>query len=225
MQRGASPSAPAPQRPPASIINAAPSSRVEHAYFHAIDVNAPVIPAGMAAVYGLRRIQPSTTTGLGIALLHMSTEMLPSDSVGVGAGFPNPIAWGDSKGLSAKIVVGRNLDMIEGDWKAGWFDLPGIDLGNATPDARTLRNARSPAQYYGVFNLPAGAYNDADVLMDVRERPLAATAARVGQGETLDVALVLKGTQIDGLTGVVSGMAHVALVCVDLRSDPRLGGT
>lgn len=210
-------------RGPASVVNAAPSTRIERAYFHMLQVNTPAIPAGMAAVYGLRRIAPNPAIGLGVALMHVSAELLPSDSGGTGAGFPDPLAWGDVKGVSAAIVIGKGLDMEVGTWRAAWYDLPGIDLGNAAAVARTLRNTQQPTSYYAVFNFPAGAYSDADVLLDVRERPLAATAARIVAGESLDVALVVKGDNVNGLSGTISGFANVSMVCVDLRADPALG--
>lgn len=203
-------------------VNLAPTLRPEPAYFHRVPVNAPVIPAGLAAVYGIRRVRPSANM-LGIALLHISAELLPSDSTaaGPGGGVGDMIAWGDAKGITAKIIVGKSLAfMDEGAWTAAPLDLPGIDLANAGADPRTwIPPIPRPQQYFAVFGFPGGSFGDADILRDIRDKPLAASASRISQGETLDVALVVKGDQITGQTGALYGDVYVNLICADIAQE------
>lgn len=215
--------------PGVRAINATPVARIETAHFYLVNVDSPFVPDGQHGWYGLKRIRPGREVA-GLALLHVSAQLAPTDNQGAGlpggsgAGWPDAIAWGTSRGTGAAIVIGKNLPCEQGQWAFAPASIPGIDPENAAADPRTLNSAADGASpgYYATFFFPAGSWNDAAILRDPREHPLGGAAARIGRSDTLDVALVVCGQQLNGQTGGLAGHAYVELVCADVVGAPPL---
>ncbi len=203
----------APRPNTSGWIAGATALRAEHAYMRRVDVPAGLsIPVGQAAWFGLRRVTPQSI-GQEFALVHAVGSLLPCDSTN-GSGVANAIAWGDSKGMTAAIVIGRDLPIQLGAWSAAPVDVAGLADSDAAPPPRTLVSSASrPNPYFAVLRFATGTYADNPPFRTTQQRPFSGNAARFVQTESLDVALVLDRAYVDGLAapGVVVGHAEVAM--------------
>ncbi|GMV73011.1 MAG: hypothetical protein DYG93_11230 [Leptolyngbya sp. PLA2] len=176
-----------------ALLGAADTS-VKVGGFTAIAVSNPTIGASAWFKFQSLRVgidgelaQPSAVSWIGV-------EMLPTDNAG-SAG----IAWGDARGHGAAIVIGRNLP---GPFQE-WYSYPSNVVGVETSGVSLLLG-RSTLESLFVTTFPTGKYNDAapNKGAPVRYFP---HPARLRRGDSLDMCLVVRGSQINGQTGTLTG--------------------
>lgn len=198
-----------------------PQFQTRRAYFHAIATPVSVVFANQAW-YGLRRITPKSFGG-EFELAGLTMTLLPTDSDG-GAltGFATaPIGWGDTRGLSAAIVVGRNLPIGKGAWSDAPAYIPGISFGDGSPDSTTLDtpDANFP-EYIAVAGFPTGKFRDTAPNKPPFRWSYAPHVMRFAGGDSLDVALVVRGTTVNNINlGPIVGLADVSLTIGRVDSD------
>jgi hypothetical protein len=178
------------------------------------------VPAGLtigtqeAAWYGLRRrtIDAERFQEICVTGVHMC--LLPADTVGGPlAGSPLPsgapfLAWGDTTGLGAAVVVGKNLPFSEaGVWTSAPHSIPGLDYGNAsTGSDQSLRSGETAATYIAVTSFPTGSFRDTSPNKAFPRWNFQPHAIRLVGGESLDVAFVIRRNVVNGL-GTASALA------------------
>lgn len=184
------------------FVDSLPQFTVIRAYATAIPVGAAEdITAGMDAWYGLRRVRVIEGAGQEFSLTGAAMELLPTDSAG-GAltGYTSPKAWGDTRGITAAIVVGKNLPITPNAWTSGPAYVPGIDFGNVAPHARSLKNDADTAPvYYVKSGFPTGTFRDTAPNKPPLRWSFAPHVARFTYGETFDIALVVRRAQVHAL--------------------------
>lgn len=194
-------------RPPLTDIMS--PLRTHRAWFHEISVGASEsIDATHSAWYLLRSID----AGAGGAFLFHGADidMRPTDPAGA-ATTPSGTAlpWGEINGISACIVIDMNLNLIPGAWNSRRGDLPAIEnaqsFGQITP--ATLRD------YMIVESFPAGRITDAVPSRTFSARRYLPAAVRITDRDTLDVALVLRGSYVTApeATRILVGYAKIEL--------------
>lgn len=148
----ASPYAKTAQTPLSTLL---PQFRNVAAYFHQVDVAAPTIASTTEAWFGLRRIRADQNQEFSLSMLRF--QMRPCDVNGAGITGPaTPLAWGDSRGISAAIIVGRNLPFSQVNvWTGQPAYVPGIDAGG-TANSYTKVNPDGMPDYFAIQNFPTG---------------------------------------------------------------------
>lgn len=209
--------APAPTRalPRSPFTDLLPSARMVLAFFQTIGVTLPAAPTSdVAAWYGLRRLNVVEDTGQEITVFGARFELLPCNTGATAIdGAANGIAWGDARGVTAAIVIGRRLPIQVGQWKYAPCFLPAIGLAaeSGTADDTGVRNA-GQADYLHVETFPTGAFGDATPNKLAEYRNISPYNNRVRDGDTLDVALVMRKSYVGGQTNkVIQGYARVEL--------------
>ena len=205
------------------IMELQPETRIPPAWFTVIQVPSTIAPigAGQSAWYLLRRVRAQSATQLTLQLIRAylkATNSTPGSGYGIAAG--NCAAWGDVTEPAAWIVVGKNLPgNVDANGSAVWTpapaDLPGIE--QSTGGVPAAISIGSPAEYAARIPFPSGKWSDTN---GAPLLPLAIPFG-VGQfplvsGDTLDVALVVRGSQITTAAVAnkyVVGLAHIELVC------------
>lgn len=210
---------------PSPLASQLPPFDTEGVYFHQIRVpDQTVTPAGQTAVYGLRRIRVPEDTGEEIGFLGADFHLLPSDSAAAGTSAVGAaLAWGDTLGMGAAIIIGRGLPMVVGRWSSATIYLPGMET-TAPPGASLLSGPGQP-KYLIARWFPAGKWNDTTPNKYQQFVPVAGYVDRVTQGETLDVALVVRGTQIQNTSGAtksIVGLGMATLYWAKLQSSDWL---
>lgn len=221
---------------------AAPSLRVVHAGFSGIPWDADVEYTAASAVVGnsyaykLASFSPKTI-GDEFGLLCVRTELMPADSTADGAaylGFDQSLPWGDARGLTAQIVVSRNLPGGVGEWHV-WADggLPGLNLGlGTTQHARERSSGLGPlTDHLAVTGFPPGTFRDATPSKSTQYFPFSGSVARFTQGDSLDVSLVLGGYNTIAnwapnlllFTGTVIGFARVSCTLATVVPSTAFG--
>ena len=203
------------KNPSSPLTDLLPAFVAVRAYFHSIEVAAGLTLAAGAAWYKLASLSPRNI-GQEFSLSGAAATMLPTDSAG-GAltGFSNPLAWGDTRGMSAAIVVGRNLPGDVGEWQGFPAFVPGVDFGEASPATASLRSvvAQNQPDYAIVQSFPTGTFRDTAPNKPPLRWAFAPHTLRVRDGETLDVSLVVRRAQVHNLGGAgqLVGLADFAL--------------
>lgn len=208
-----------------SILHRTSRQRIEPAYFHQISVAAPTITSGEQAWYGLRRIDARRDLGGDAVLMGVRYVMKPSDSAAAGiTGVATPLAWGDAQGLSAAIVVGKRLPIQLGVWSSYAAHVPGIDAGG-TAAAHTINSASvRPAEYLSWKSFPTGTWSDTKPEDKESYDDFGGECMEIRQGETVDVALVMRGSYVSGQTGTIVGLADVRLLFALAETNSHLRG-
>lgn len=200
-----------------------PTFATEMVYFNQITVpDGMAATAGQSAVYGLRRVRVPADTGEEIGFLGADFHLLPADSSGVATpvGGMAALAWGDTSGLSAAIIIGRNLDMVEGQWKSATVYLPGLEQA-----AHCFTSRAGQPRYLVTRWFPAGKWNDTAPNKYQQFVPVAGYVDRITRDETLDVALVVRGSQIVNASGqpkAIVGLAAMNLTWLKLETSAQL---
>ncbi len=196
-----------PARPPLTDIMS--PLRPYRAWFHELTVLAgDAIASGESAWWLLKSIDAKNA---GDFLFHgADIDLRPTDPTGAATPSAGTItAWGDTNGISAAIVIERNLGLRAGQWNSRRVDLPAIEndqaAGQVTPD--TARN------YMIAESFPAGNFTDAVPSRTFSARRFLPAALRIARRDTLDVALVMRGTYVDtpAATRIIVGYAKVEI--------------
>lgn len=201
-----------------------PGYRIIPAYFGAIQVPAGLTAGYDAYWYGLRRFTPFKDSDQEITCVGANIELLPCNVDGVdwlGLTSAATIPWGDVQGVTAAIVIGRNLPIQEGEWRAARAASP---LLNTDPLAGPgdLSNEHTSPEYFCVQGFPTGklaiggTYNEGATAVNKINvgRQFSPYVNRITQGNTLDVALVMRSIFIEDQPdpGWISGFANVRLL-------------
>jgi hypothetical protein len=224
-----SPLPPGRVRSPATYL--APRARLIPAYFSIARVNAPVIRPNQAAWYGLRRVRVGIDSGellvrgvTGYTYSPDYTGEANDDSATFGV---SSLPWGGIRGIKACVIVGRNLPITVGAWTSATVHAAGIGLctsaANGDPNARN--NLPTVAEYFARLRFPPGRWydvnNDATTAVVLPHvKPFMGAGARVRNGETLDVALVLDRATINGQNGQIVGLAELDVICDEIDQGP-----
>lgn len=211
---------PPPQPRPACAIDQC-GSHTEQAYFTIVELAAPVITAGQAAWYGLRRIRVRQELGQEIRVIGVHYHLLPTNPNGTAFnGAALPLAWGDTLGLSAAIVIGVNLPIQLNAWTSAQAYIAGIDTVAAAPvGASRLSGANMPRYIVAPIRFPTGSVDQITPNFNTGFISLEGDQYPVRANETLDVALVVGRDNVNGLTGQFCGMAQVGVVCGHTIND------
>lgn len=203
---------PAPWRSRSRFVDELPQFVVMRGYFASISVAAPTINTGEAAWFGLRRIIAGRDIAQEFSLTGVAMTLLPTDSAGGGlTGYTSPLAWGDTRGITAAMVVGKSLPIKEQDWTSAVAYLPGINFGLATQSAASKLSSASIREYDVEQSFPTGTFRDTAPNKPPLRWSFAPHVKRFRRGEALDIALVVRGDQINGQTGTLAGYASVAV--------------
>lgn len=205
-------SQPQQRRGRSRFVDELPQFVIMRGYFAQISVNAPTINPGEAAWFGLRRVIAGRDVAQEFSLCGVAMTLLPTDSAG-GAltGYTNPLAWGDTRGITAAIVVGKNLPIKEEDWTSAVAYLPGIDFGLASQGAASKLSANPLREYDVEQSFPTGTFRDTAPNKPPLRWSFAPHVKRFRRGEALDIALVVRGDQINAKNGTLAGYASVAV--------------
>jgi len=189
--------------------------------FTQIGVVNPTIAAGGSAWYKFASIRVPGDTGQQVGLIGWDLQLLPTDNAGQGdegdAG-ATALTWGTARGHGAAIVIGANLP---GDYQT-WSNGPANILGVETSGLGVLSSRLAPS-YAACITFPPGKLNDTIPSKLYKERSYKPYIYRLGQGDTLDAALVVRRASITGLTKTLFGECVLTLD-VGLTRDRRAFG-
>lgn len=164
--------------------------------FRTIPTVGTVIPAGMSAWYGLAQWNSPDDFGQQVMLNGYRVELGPTNPGANGdSEYPLPddvVSFGTEEGTGAAIVIGRNLGIRPGVWAAGPNNIPYVE--------QVFGVSTTPPQDRVVLHFAPGRLDDLprpSIFRNAQSTPLAIV---LGQGSTLDVALVVRGIQISGQT-------------------------
>jgi len=173
----------------------------------AIGATALTVPTGYSAWYGLTRLHVDRDVGQEIGVHGYKLEIAPADPAGTGLGTAfatNALAWGApitpgaGLGTGAAVVIGLNLPIQRGAWTAARCSAPWVEAITNQTNAWPFTAPHSELW----FPFPFGQISTTATLVRAVEHqsPL---NWRVGQGSTLDVALVLRGSTISTVANKV----------------------
>jgi hypothetical protein len=206
----------APQPVRANLGDVLPPFRVVPVFASEISIPAATSfgAAGdrVAAWYGLESIRVDKSEPFGLA--GYLVELLPTDSAAAGTaqGGGTVTAWGTTRGDAAAIVIGRDLPITRKGWTFAPCFAPGID--NNESSGVSLDSARIADGYLGTHSFPTGKYNDTTPNKITVPRSFLPTVHPFPEGTRLDVALVVRRTQLTGgVAGNNSGLGVKALIC------------
>ncbi len=200
------------------VFELRPSTRVVPAWFTVIAIPnpAPTFGTGQSAWYLLRRIVVSKATQLVLSGIR---GYLYSPDWGAGGGYgiagANAAAWGAVAERSAWIVVGRNLPAQTQNGSAIWTPAPAPIPGVEQSVAWSQVSPDAAAEYAARVPFPGGKWSDTN---GPSLLPLSIGFGlgeyRVTDSETLDVCLVVRGSQVSGGAGKsIVGTALIECVC------------
>lgn len=192
-----------------------PTALVEAVSLGAIPVpNGTTNPAdGRSAWYQLRRIRIDEDTQQEVTFVGAHATLLPTDNNGAGSTIygvaaGDALGWGDAQGISAAIIVAKNLrHLTDGQWTHAPANLHGIETGNM--------HVERPAPYLHVFSFPTGALDDAAPHKSEPRVTFAPYPPKLTLGDTLDIALVVRANQIVNTSGsarYIVGYADIRLL-------------
>ncbi|MBX3384933.1 MAG: hypothetical protein KF768_00015 [Phycisphaeraceae bacterium] len=193
-----------------------PSSRTIFAYFQTIDATLGAAPAGdYAAWYGLRRLKVWEDTGQEITVFGARFTLAPCNVDGTAVdGAAEPLPWGDARGVTAALVIGRRLPIRLGAWTFAPANLPAIGEA-AESGVADDTGTRGPGQpdYFAVETFPTGKFDDGTPNKVTTYKNISPYNNRVRDGETLDVALVMRKGYVESQTAkVIQGYALVEVL-------------
>jgi len=201
--QAATPTPPAPalrragRSPLADIL---PTFETLAGWFRAIEVDAPSIPTGNFAWFGLSRTIIHATNDQEIWLAGITAELMPPDVDGAAGG--SALAWGESTGLGAALVVGANLPIQLGQWTASPATVAG--LGDSA-----INTVGTQCRPLWSTTFPTGKMTDSTPNKWHIAKNFAPLVYRFAAGSSLDIALVVNRVPIDGETGTIYGYASV----------------
>jgi hypothetical protein len=176
-----------------------------------------IVTSGNSMIYPLRVLQvPDETFGQEILYLSSHATLLPSDSTGAGSsgvtgggGVDQAKSWGDTAGLSAAIIIAKSLGLKERQFNEVNFLLPGIE---ENPTASKIRDPLP--KILATFYFPTGKINDTTPNKVSESRFHGGSHVnRISEGETLDICLVFRGSDIASAGGVryICGFADITV--------------
>lgn len=174
-----------------------PGAQILPFHFRSIPLANPTIAAGSSAWYGLASWRVPDDTGQQLALTGYRLELSatnPTPDVDTDytvAG--NVAAWGTTFGTGAAIVVGLNLPVKQGVWGSGPATIPYVE-------ATTVRSAFEKPNERFVFHFAPGKISDNPQPAVYRTNQTTPLAVLLPNGARLDVALVVRRSQINGVT-------------------------
>lgn len=187
--------------------------------FTVIPVAGVTVPAGMSAVYGLGvvNITDDTAQELQFANIKATLHSTDPDAHGAGTGASSPIDWGTDSGLGAAIVVGERLGLTQNAWSVRPAGIPGIEADSLVT---------SPASpYLWTLHFPPGKWGGTSSAAATRlvvTHALVPFSRRLVKGTTLELGLLVRGSQINGATGNLCGFAHVEVFAGQTRTTRAL---
>lgn len=137
-----------------------------------------------------------------------------------GGGGAGALAWGNNRGSAAALVVGVNLPIDRVNY--GWSSAPCNRVGVDT----TIRKAHEfNRDFAWSIGFPMGKFTDSPPFVRAFTKGFGILAARIPDGATIDVALVLRGDALPA-AGAIYGYAAIQLhfaptVNVGRFSDPE----
>lgn len=193
-----------------------PTWEIEPAGFDVIAIPSGTTAAtdGRSAVYILQRTKFGASLNQEVSLRGVAMELRPADTAGAGGwgvtgggGANQAIAWGDTRGLSACIIVAKNLPGQLHTWTKHLIQLPGIE-NNATAS-----RSKTFAKYPAVGRFPTGKWSDTTPNGIPLRWSWAPDQHVIRKGDTLDVALVVNSSQIvsAGATRYLVGFAEIGI--------------
>lgn len=197
---------------------------IQSAWFSWIDVSLPPLEVGQQNLsywYGLRSIDVRQRMGQEVRVLGLHYRMLPPDVAGEGwPGMGAPIAWGDATGMSAAIVIGRNLPCRVGAWRLATAVMCGINSQATLPvhqrNSGQINGAAGddpqPDLLFGPLRFPTGQLTDVSPNIAEADISMQGDCAPVLANERLDVALVVAPQYLAEQTGQLAGFAQIDLV-------------
>lgn len=202
LPRGAGTQSPASIYPPASLrgqerplVMQYPLLRVAPFGFRSIPLDGTAIAASCSAWYGLKRLTPDSVGQQfflnGYQAVLSACNVTPAADSEYAAA--DQAAWGTVDGTGAAIVIGTNLPVTPGAWTSGPNNVFGVEL-NVVDMPAVTNNI--------VLHFPPGKQEDAPrpaLYQSTQTTPL---AIMVPQGATLDVALVVRRAQVNGITKI-----------------------
>lgn len=190
-----------------------------HGGFTSIPVSGVTVPSGLSAWYGLAvvTITEDTAQELQFANIKAALHSTDPDAHGAGTGALSPIDWGTDSGMGAAIVVGERLGLTQNAWTVKPAGIPGIEADSLVT---------SPASpYLWSLHFPPGKWggtSSAAATRMVVTHALVPFSRRLVKGTTLELGLVVRGSQINGATGRLCGFAHVEIFAGQTRTTRAL---
>lgn len=171
--------------------------------FTQIAVANPAIAVGASAWIGLGRWTVGGTAPFDIqqevGIYGITLELGPTDNVSAA-----DISWGTTLGLGGAIVVGTNLPFgAVGAVSASTAFIPGVE---ATGNGALL--AQRQSAYLFDTGFASGKFTDGTPNKAWLRITYAPYIFRVNRGTTIDAALVIRGSQINGQTGNINGLCR-----------------
>ncbi len=146
-----------------------------------------------SAWFGLQRVRIPKDFGQEILLYGVSVDLAPPDTDGTGGA--GAIGWGTTRGTGAAIVIGMDLPIQLGSWRQGPGSIPRVETGATTSGPLTDRRQ---AAWIDTFNFPSGKLSDTTPTRLIHSRNYSPAVYRITNNHSLDVALVVRGTQLSG---------------------------
>lgn len=132
---------------------------------------------------------------------YFATQLNPPETSAAGLN----TVWGTTSGTGAAIVIGTNLPSVLGAWSSAPCAIPGLETGiNVFAD--------SVSRFAAVVTFPTGDFGDTAPNKPFLPIPLGKVAWRFRQGENIDIALIVRGTQVNNVSGSTKQVRGHALI-------------
>ena len=201
--------------PRPALIDAYPNFTRRVGGFLTVPVDASLVTTGMDAWYVFRRIVVDAALADTPLLQQVEIIQRPCDvdggALSAVTGATNH-AWGDTLGLSARIVVGFNLPMPLKSWTTRPASIIGLHYGAGTqPSGTTMSDNTDPTDYAIIQDFPTGSFRDPRPVDRREVYSYKPNARRLARGESVDFALVISGRYIHNkAAGQLVGFCQVA---------------
>lgn len=179
------------------LVGQLPGSRPLAGGFSSIAVaNNVLIPVGKSAWYKFQEIEVPRELG-ECAIFGADFRLMPTDSTASGDLTTHP-GWGDASGTAAWVVIDTGLGLPYQQWTGMDTHLPGVETAAGSPGILLGRGARG---YLFPEPFPSGTYVDATPGKAGIITRIAPFVVRVRAPQTIDMALVVRRSQIHNLGG------------------------
>ena len=188
------------------LFDLRPSITTRRAYFRSIEIPASLTFSSSAwYVFGQWRIGEDIQSE--VALTGHRIVLGPTDP-DASAGQ----AWGDTSGNLAAIVIAKNLAFPRSEWIDRRAYIPGVE------SAEDLETPDTAPEFIEVIPFPPGKANDTSPAKLYLAERYGADQVPLTLGDTLSVAIVVRGAQIQAASGAGSilGIADVRLSLAEL---------
>ncbi len=177
-----------------------------HGGFTVIPVTSFAVASGLSAWYGLAVVNIPDDVAQEIQFANIKCELhsCDPDAHGAGTGASSALAWGTDAGMGAAIVVGERLGLTQNAWTTRPCAVPGVEASSL------VSSPRSP--YLWSLKFPPGKWGGTSSAAATRlvvTHAVVPFARRLVRGTTLEIGLVVRGSQMNAKTGNLCGFAHV----------------